>query len=123
MRAIPSKYHLPANSLVEVVVALIILLFIFSIVIEFLTRINPSALNAKKIEASGVLNSYITDTEKQKKYFTSKEQINNWLVSKEILTIPASDSLLQIRYSVYGSGDSLLTPLIIKYKIVNLKQK
>lgn len=121
MRGTPSKYLLPANSLVEVIVALIILLFVFSIVIEFLTRINPSSLNAKKIEASGVLNSFIKDTEKQKKYFTSKEQINNWLVSKEIQTEPRSDSLSQIRYTVSDIGDSLLTPLIIKYKIVNLK--
>lgn len=113
--------RLAANSLVEVIVALVILLFLFFIVIEFLTSVDQSSLTTGKISAANALNEYIYHTETKKTFNTGKEEINGWLVSREVQPYTAADSLVMITYTVYGN-DSLIAPLMIKNKITSIKQ-
>jgi type II secretory pathway pseudopilin PulG len=115
------QYRLAANSLVEVIVALVILLFLFFIVIEFFTNVDQTSLTTGKMNAANALNEYIYQTEKQKTFGTAKEAINGWLVSREIQPYSSGDSLATITYTVY-SNDSLLTPLLMKNKITSIKQ-
>lgn len=114
-------YRLTASSLVEVIVALVILLFLFFIVIEFFTNVGKSSATTGKLSAAGALNEYIYHTETQKKFTTGKDEINGWLVSREVRAHPSGDSLATIIYTVY-TNDSLYTPLLTRNKITSIKQ-
>lgn len=114
-------YRLTASSLVEVIVALVILLFLFFIVIEFFSSIAQSSGIAGKMSAANALNEYIRDTESQKKFNSAKEEVNGWLVSREVQLHPAGDSLATIAYTVYAR-DTLYTPLLTRNKITRINQ-
>ena len=115
------QYRLTASSLAEVIVALVILLFLFFIVIEFFTSVGQSSATTGKLSAAGALNEYVYHTETQKIFTTAQEEINGWLVSREVEAYPSIDSMATIVYTVYRR-DSLYTPLLTRHKITSIKQ-
>ncbi|MFT4093084.1 MAG: hypothetical protein QM640_05540 [Niabella sp.] len=110
------KYHITAYSIIEVIVALVIILFLFFIATEFLMNMNKQGFNVQRIEAANALDEYMQTTNAAKDFSTAKTQINGWTVSREVQPFPGADSLISIQYIVYKK-DSTLTPLLIRNNI------
>ncbi|HMR85270.1 MAG TPA: hypothetical protein PKE30_19135 [Niabella sp.] len=114
------KYKFVASSIIEVTVALVLLLFLFFIVIEFLVSVSKADFELHKAEAAYTLDAYIAKSEQEKNFYTTKEVLNDWEVSREVKQYEDKDSLLQIEYKIYRR-DSLMAPYLKKVVLIDLK--
>ena len=113
MRINKLHFRLRAYSIIEVIVALIILLFLFFIAISFFVTVNKTGFDIQKLNAGNALNEYMLLTKINKTFFTDKAIINGWNISREVHAYPGTDSIVKITYTVYGK-DSAASPLLIK---------
>ncbi|GAB3433153.1 type II secretion system protein [Niabella aquatica] len=121
MRFLKIRYRLAAYSIIEVIVALVILLFLFFIAIEFFTNVDKAGFNIQKINASNALDTYIFITDSTGDYVTEKNVINGWMVSREVQPYGMADSLVRVQYTVYRK-DPALSPLIVKDLILSTRK-
>lgn len=112
------KYKLNAYSLVEVITALIMLLFLFFIAITFFVTINQAGFDVQRMTATNALEQYISTTDREQTYRTSKELINGWLVSREVQPYGNKRDLIKIEYMVYKK-EAGLKPIFTRTLIRN----
>lgn len=119
MAVLKLKHKIPAFSLVEVLVAFVILLLIFFIAIQFFTNINLSGFDIQKINASNTLDDYIYQSRKNGNFSMARDSMNGWNLTREATPYEDADSLLQVTFTVYKK-DSLATPLLSRTVLIDI---
>ena len=110
------KRTLKAYSILEVVIALIILLLLFFIAIEFFVTVNNAGFNIQKKNAEDALYEYIATTKEARSLHSETAEINGWKIGCEIAPYKELDSLVQITYTVFKKGtanDTLIKKMIL----------
>lgn len=110
MASLKDKKTVKAFSLIESIVALVLILLVFFISIHFFVSVNESGFSMQRMNAASTLEEYIQASFLQKDFSVKKEVINNWTVSRESLP---DASLLQVQFTVYKK-DSTGTPFITR---------
>ncbi|SDD44312.1 hypothetical protein [Niabella drilacis] len=108
---------LRAFSLIESVVALVLILLVFFISIHFFVSVKQSGFSMQRMNAAGALDDYIQNSLSRQDFSIQKEVINNWAVSREASPDTREPALLQVRFTVYKK-DSLAAPLLTRVLLV-----
>ena len=106
-----------AATLVETIVALVIILVITGITVTVFVRVTATGFSMKQMRAASLLNRYSMETKKQKSYFDEEFREGDFLVKKQVLENSYSEDIVWIKLSVYDPGNQL-----IKYQNVYLSK-
>jgi hypothetical protein len=102
-----SRFH--SNSILEVLVALVIITVIFGIATTIVIRVTVSSRSETQMSAEQLLKAYAENTERNRLFFS--EHITRGAFRIERISTPGKEypNLLQIRYAIYDVRDSLLS--------------
>ena len=109
MAALTHLSRLRSNSILEVLVALVIITIIFGIATTIFVRVTVSSRSETQMSAEQLLKAYAENTERNRQFFP--EHVTRGTFRIERLAAPSKDypNLWQIRYAIYGVKDSLLS--------------
>jgi hypothetical protein len=105
-RLINSK--LKAFTLLETMVALVIIFTVFGITTAVITQTALHGISIRKLRAESLLNEYAGRTIRQKEFFNAEERRDDFLLRREMTLYPGYDSLLCIHYYIYNPDRQLL---------------
>jgi hypothetical protein len=100
---------LRANSILETIVALVIILTLFGIATSFFARVGARAVSVNKLAAEQVLQAYAENTSRNEEFFNSEEQVDSFAVRRRVFPVERYPNLLLVHFYVYDRRDSLLT--------------
>ena len=100
-----------ASSLLETIVAMVILLTVFSISIVIIQNVIRTASVGARTNAYFVLEEELFETIKAKKYFNEEIDHEQFKVSREVFDSVLSDSLLVIELKASDAEGLVLTSL------------
>lgn len=103
--------QLKASSLLETIVAMVILLTVFSISIMVIQNVLRSASMGDKTNSYFVLEEELQETIKNKTYFNEQIEKDQFKVSKEVFDSVLSDSLLVIELKAVNKKGAVLTSI------------
>lgn len=89
-------HTLKASSLLETIVAMVILLTVFSISIVVIQNVLHTASIGDKTNSYFVLQEELYKTLKEKKYFTEEIELEGYTIHKEVYDSVLSDSLMVV---------------------------
>jgi type II secretory pathway pseudopilin PulG len=109
MAALTRISRLRSNSILEVLVALVIITIIFGIATTIFIRVTLSSRSETKMSAEQLLKEYAENTERNQLLFN--ERVIRGTFRIERISTPSGDNhnLWQIRYTIYDIKDSLLS--------------
>ncbi|MCD2424448.1 hypothetical protein LQ567_16835 [Niabella pedocola] len=111
------KKPIAAFSLIESIVALVLVLLVFFISIHFFVSVKESGFSMQRMSAASTLEEYIQASFLHKDFSVKKEVVNNWTVSRESSPDAKEAALLQVRFTVY-KRDSLGAPFLTRTFLV-----
>lgn len=114
------KSRLAAFSLVETLVAMIILLTLFFIGIYFFAAAARHGFNVKDMTADHTLEEYINRSIEDFSFTPEKKMLNGWLVARSSEIYNRADSLLYVNFTVF-KNDSASSPFKQRYMLVRIK--
>jgi Tfp pilus assembly protein PilV len=91
--------RLAASTLLETIVALVIILVIFGIVTGFLGQTTQSSFSARKIRANQLLNRYAEETDAQKSFFDEEQQHDDLLLKRRMVDDQNVKMVVRIDFS------------------------
>ncbi|MCF3107865.1 hypothetical protein LL912_03650 [Niabella sp. CC-SYL272] len=112
------KTAVRAFSLIESVLALVLVLLVFFICIHFFVSVKESGFSLQRMNAASTLEEYIQASFLHQDFSVKKEVIHNWTLSRESSPDAAAPALLRVRFTVY-KRDSLGAPFITRTFLVN----
>lgn len=112
------KTPIRAFSLIESIVALVLVLLVFFISIHFFVSVKESGFSMQRMQAASTLEEYIQASFLHKDFSVKKEVIDHWTVSRESSADAKEPALLQVRFTVY-KRDSLGAPFLTRTFLVS----
>ena len=113
------KYiRLKAATLIETIVALVIILVIFGIVTTFLVQISVNSFSLQHIKASQLVNIYANKTAEEKSFFDEQIEQDNLIIKRQIITDYSNPNLVHLKFMVYERGGKLV---LLKQKLISSK--
>lgn len=105
----PRTSGLHSNSILEVLVALVIITIIFGIATTIIVRVTVSSRSETKMSAEQLLKAYAQNSERNRLFYS--ERVASGAFRIERLSTPGRgySNLLQIRYAIYDARYSLLS--------------
>lgn len=100
------KYRLQAFSLVEVIVAMVILLTIFFIGIYFFASVNQHGFNVQEMAVQNTLEEYINTSKLANDFSIERKELNGWLVSRTCEPYEDVDSMVQVNFVIYKKASA-----------------
>jgi type II secretory pathway pseudopilin PulG len=97
-----------ASTILETIVAMVIITTIFGIAIFVFVRSGLTATSQKKMKAEQVLKLYATKTRLQGEFFDTDEQIDSFEVKRQVVSLNEFSKLWRIHFFVYDPGHVLL---------------
>ncbi|WP_300600657.1 hypothetical protein [Niabella sp.] len=113
----PYKKAFGAFSLIESIVALVLILVVFFISIHFFVSVKESGFNIQRMQAESALDEYIQASFLHRDFSIKKETVDSWTVSRESSQDTKEAALRQVRFTVY-KRDSLAAPFITRSFLV-----
>ena len=102
------RYRLKATSLVETIVALVILVLVFSMITLFIVSIEAGALNSTRTRAGNILDNYTIRTVGGKLYLPGTENEGPFHLERTVTSYGGKDSLLLIECRIFDVDHVLL---------------
>ncbi len=99
---------MPAFSLVEAIVTMVILLTIFFIGIYFFAAVNQHGFNVQEMTVSNTLDEYVTASKLENNFSTERKELNGWQVSRTSEPYEDVDSMLQVHFVIYKRDSTAL---------------
>jgi type II secretory pathway pseudopilin PulG len=100
--------RLPAFSLPETIVALVIILGVFGLGVVVLTGTGRTHLSVEQLNAVNLLEQYADSTRTQRLWTSDSVVMGTFVLRRKVETYPGYDSLLQIHYYIYDTNRKLL---------------
>jgi hypothetical protein len=97
-----------ASTILETVVAMVIITTIFGIAVFVFVRSGLMATSGKKMKAEQVLKLYATKTRMQGEFFDADEQIDSFEVKRQVVSVNEFAKLWRIHFLVYDQAHVLL---------------
>jgi hypothetical protein len=102
------KYRLPASSILETVIALVIIMTIFGIATVLFVRVTASSGSVKMLIADQLLKEYAERTERRQQFFDSEDRIDGYELRRKVVRSDAWPRLCTIHYYIYDRNTQLL---------------
>lgn len=99
-------YKIVSASILETMVAMVVLLIVFGITTMVFVQATTSSLSFRKMEAVGLLNRYISDTEKSKTYDDEEFKEDEWRIIKQVEKQEA-ENLVKVSFSIFDGNKEM----------------
>jgi type II secretory pathway pseudopilin PulG len=99
---------LKGNTILETIVALVIILTVFGIATTIFARVVAGSVPMKKMAAEQVLKIYAETTRQQHDFVDSDEKIDSFIVRRRVTEMKDYGNLWRIHYTIYDQDNSLL---------------
>ena len=100
-----------ASTIVEVLIAMVIIVVVFGIAMMIYANVTQSSLSVKKIKAEAVLNEYLQNAEKSTGNTTQSFTIDSLRIEQTIKSYNAEKSLVEIDLVAYDPNQKRVAEL------------
>jgi hypothetical protein len=101
--------RLSAATLVETIIALVIIMAVFGITAIVLIQTNTTSFSVKKIKADNFINQFANETEYAKSFFDDQKELGSFIVQKKIEENRFDLSVEFIKFSVFDRNGKLIS--------------
>jgi len=105
------KGQLHASTILEVIISMVIILFVFTIAMMIFTNVSRSSLSVKKIKAQALLHEVLSKAEQNKENSTQTFTIDEFRVEQEIKTYENNVGLIEIHLAAYDANQDTVAKL------------
>jgi hypothetical protein len=109
---------LKAATLVETIIALVIILVIFGIVTTFLVQVSLNSFSLQPARAAQLFNSYAAATDEKKSFFDEEIEQEGLIINREMIDDHPLPGLVHIKFRVY---DKNRKQILVKQKYFFIK--
>ncbi|HTC00444.1 MAG TPA: hypothetical protein VK705_07160 [Ferruginibacter sp.] len=102
-------YRLRGNTILETIVALVIIITIFGTATTLFVKVAASSTSMQKLTAENILKTYAIKTEEQKLFFTDEEEINGYRVKREVTAMDNLKNMTMIHFYIFDQNNKLLS--------------
>jgi len=95
--------RLSAATIVETIVALVIILVLFGITTTLVVQITTSSFSVKKIKAGQLIQQYAVQTGKEKAFFDEEWVRDEFSVQRAVVEYGKRPNLVAVTFSVYNN--------------------
>lgn len=100
--------RLPAASIIETIVALVITLVLFGITTTILVQTSLSSPSVLKVRANQLINQVAVETREGSRFFDEEITVQNLKVRKKVEAYKQQKNLVSITFTVIDQRDSAL---------------
>jgi hypothetical protein len=100
---------LKSSTILETIVALVIILAFFGIATTVFVRVTATSMSTTKLRAEQLLKVYAEKTARERLFFDEEVIQEDLRLQRIALPAMGSPNLWEMRYSIYDSRDSLLS--------------
>ncbi|MEO7215182.1 hypothetical protein [Mucilaginibacter sp.] len=94
-RQLKLSSKLPASSILEVVIAMVIIVIVFGIAMMIYTNVLRFSLSGKKIKAEAILQETLLAANQSKQYENRSFEVDGFSIQQEALPVNGSGRLMQ----------------------------
>ncbi len=110
-RKLMDRTKVRASSLLEVLIAMIIILLVFSIAMAIFTNVMKLSLSAKKIKAQAILQETMLQAEQLKSPVTQTLTIDSLEIKQEVMPYESNSKLTEIDLTAFDENRQKLAEL------------
>lgn len=100
--------RLPGATIIETIVALVIILIVFGIATTVFVQVSLNSFSVRKQKAVALINEYAVTTGEQHSFFNEEVSKDGLLLKKEVVSYPGNDHIAAITFQVLDSNDQVL---------------
>lgn len=100
--------RLSSATLVETIIAMVLILVIFGITTTVLMQTGNVSLSTKEIRARYAVNKYALQTEKEKSFFDEQKEVSLFTIQKRIQESKFNKNLVVVQFSVIDPNGNLI---------------
>jgi hypothetical protein len=100
-----------ASSLLEVLIAMILILLVFGIAMTISANVFRSSLSVKKIRAQALLQDILLKLEQNKTNSTQTYTLGDLRIEQEISAYPAGEQLIEVHLTAYDENQQQVAEL------------
>lgn len=100
--------RVPAATIVETVVAMVIILVMFGITTSVLVQTSLHSFSVKKIKAAHIINDYFSKTAEENLFFNEEVAKDGFVVKKEIENYRQNGQVIAITVSVLDNNSDVI---------------
>jgi hypothetical protein len=101
--------RIKSATLVETIVAMVIILVIFSITTTVLVQTNKVSFSTKKIKADYVIDQFAEETGLEKSFFDDEKNAGTFTIQKRISENSFSQKVVVVRFSAMDKNGELIS--------------
>ncbi|HXB10135.1 MAG TPA: hypothetical protein VNW04_23590 [Puia sp.] len=99
---------LKAATILETMVALVILVVIFGIAITLFIRVGAGPVSLKRVQAEQLLNDFSNTTRRQGEFVDADRRVNGYTLRRRVTAMDDHHTLWRIHYYIYDRDGQLL---------------
>jgi type II secretory pathway pseudopilin PulG len=100
--------RLPAATLVETIVAMVIILVVFGIVTTVFVQATLTTASLKKLKAVQLANIYMEQTSEEKTFFDEETTKEDYKIVRQVTAYQGHTNLWKVSIVIYDNNDQLL---------------
>jgi hypothetical protein len=105
------KTKVAASTILEVIIAMVIIILIFGIAMMIYTNVLRMSLSVKKIQAQAVLKETLFNVEKTNNYAPQSINKGDFRIEEEVKSFNGDTTLREIHLSAFDSNQQQITEL------------
>jgi len=105
------KTEVKASTILEVVIAMVLIVVVFSIAMMIFANVTSSSLSVKKIRAQAILNETLLNAEKTGNTVSQSLNVEDFRVEQEIKPYNQISQLYDIHLTAYDGNQQKITEL------------
>jgi Tfp pilus assembly protein PilE len=100
--------RLPGSTIVETIVALVVILVIFGIATTVFVQVSLHSFSVRKQQAAALINDYAVSTGEQHSFFNEEVTKDGLLLKKEVTGYPGNEQVTVITFEIRDSNNEIL---------------
>lgn len=105
------KTKVMASTILEVIIAMVIIILVFGIAMMIYTNVLRMSLSVKKIQAQAVLQETLFNAEKTNNYASQSITVGDFRVEEEVKPFNGDTTLREIHLTAFDSNQQQITEL------------
>lgn len=105
------KTKVAASTILEVVIAMVIIILVFGIAMMIYTNVLRMSLSAKKIQAQAILQETLFNAEKTNNYASQSTIIGDFRIEEEVKSFGGDTTLKEIHLTAFDGNQQQITEL------------
>ncbi|KAI9443775.1 hypothetical protein F5148DRAFT_1293012 [Russula earlei] len=102
-------YWIKASTMVEVIVALVIIMLIFMITTFFFVNATKGGFTVNQAKGEGILEEYMTATREEKLFTDEVAKREDFYIERTVKSYPGEDALWMISFTLYNKNHERMT--------------